>query len=65
MSFRPYESSKNIVDFYRRYLLTTFKTNNEIYDNQLKEILKKEKIIFDGPYINISDPFEKGHSLKE
>jgi len=29
MSFRPYESSKNIVDFYRRYLLTTFKTNNE------------------------------------
>lgn len=64
MLFRPSESSKNIVDFYRRYLLTTFSTNNSIYNEQLKEALNKEKAIADGPYISMSDPFEKGVSLE-
>lgn len=64
MIFRPSESSKNIEDFYRRYLLTTFSTNNEIYNEQLKEALSKDKAIADGPYISMSDPFEKGETLK-
>ena len=65
MLFRPSESSKRIVDFYRRYLLTTFSTNKEIYNKQLKELLEKDKAIADGPYISMSDPYEKGMSLKE
>ena len=64
MIFRPSESSKNIVDFYRRYLLTTFSTNNEKYNKQLKELLEKPKNIADGPYISMSDPFKKGKSIK-
>lgn len=63
MLFRPSESSKNIVDFYRRYLLTTFSTNNQLYNAQLKDLLSKDKAIADGPYISMSDPFEKGNSL--
>ena len=43
MIFRPSESSKNIEDFYRRYLLTTFSTNNEIYNEQLKEALNNNE----------------------
>ena len=65
MLFRPSESSKNIADFYRRYLLTTFSTNNEKYNSQLKEALNQDKAIADGPYISMSDPFEKGQSLEK
>ena len=65
MLFRPSESSKRIVDFYRRYLLTTFSTNNEEYNKQLKELLSAEKAISDGPYISMSDPYDKGMSLVE
>ena len=36
MLFRPAESSNNIVEFYKRYLLTTFQTNNEKYNKQLE-----------------------------
>ena len=65
MLFRPSESSKNIADFYRRYLLTTFATNSDIYNKQLKEALSQDKAIADGPYISMSDPFEKGKSLEQ
>ncbi len=65
MLFRPSESSKRIVDFYRKYLLTTFATNKEVYNKQLKALLERDKAISDGPYISMSDPYEKGKSLKE
>lgn len=65
MLFRPSESSKRIVDFYRRYLLTTFSTNKEVYNKQLKALLEEDKAIADGPYISMSDPYKKGKSLKE
>lgn len=65
MLFRPSESSKRIVDFYRRYLLTTFSTNKEVYNKQLKELLEKDKAIADGPYISMSDPYKKGKTLNE
>lgn len=65
MLFRPSESSKNIVDFYRRYLLTTFRTNDESYNEQLEAELKKKRAIADGPYISMSAPYKKGKSLAE
>lgn len=65
MIFRPTESSQNIVNFYRGYLLTTFTTNNEKYNAQLKEALEEEKAIADGPYISVTDPYEKGKTLAE
>ena len=43
MLFRPSESSKNIAYFYRRYLLTTFATNSDVYNAQLKEALSQGK----------------------
>lgn len=65
MIFRPTESSKKIVDTYRRYLLTTFTTNNDRYNSQIKELLNQPKAISDGPYISISDPYEKSVSMQE
>ena len=65
MLFRPTESSQKIVDFYRGYLLTTFTTNNDKYNTQLKEALEKNKAIADGPYISMTDPYKKGKTLEE
>lgn len=65
MIFRPTESSENIVDFYRKYLLTTFSTNRDYYNDQLREQLSEDKAIADGPYISLSDPFEKGKTLQQ
>lgn len=65
MLFRPAESSKNIVDFYRNYLLTTFRTNKDYYNRQLEEQLSEDGIISSGPYISMSDCFAKDRSLKE
>ena len=65
MIFRPSESSRRIADFYRRYLLTTFGTNNEGYNKQLKEALEKEGAIAKGPFISMSDPYEKGSTIRE
>lgn len=65
MTFRPAESSKRIVDFYRNYLLTTFQTNNEEYNKQLKEELDQEDKIAKGPFISMSDSFAKDKSISE
>jgi len=51
MLFRPAESSNNIVEFYKRYLLTTFQTNNEKYNEQLEHELNE-------PITNIGTQYE-------
>ena len=65
MIFRPAESSKNIVDFYRNYLLTTFQTNNENYNRQLQEQLAVDGTIANGPFISLNDSFAKEESLRD
>lgn len=65
MLFRPAESSENIVNFYRNYLITTFQTNNEKYNKQLKEQLDEPGAISAGPYISLSDMYAKGKSPRE
>ena len=65
MIFRPTESSTRIVDFYRRYLLTTFSTNKDYYNEQLKQQLAEGKAISDGPYISMSDPYRKGKTIRD
>lgn len=65
MLFRPSESSKRIVDYYQRYLLTTFTTGISTYDEQFKKALEEDKAISSGPFISISDPYEKGENLYE
>lgn len=65
MLFRPAESSKNIVQFYKDYLITTFQTNNKEYNRQLKEAVNENGVISVGPYISLSDMFEKGKTLRQ
>ena len=65
MLFRPAESSKEIVDFYRRYLLSTFKTNKEYYNKQMEEQLSQDGTIANGPFISMSDSYAKDRSIRE
>ena len=65
MLFRPAESSKQIVDFYRNYLLTTFQTTDDRYNSQLEAELKKDGIISNGPFISVSDSYEKEKTIAE
>ena len=54
MPFNPLVASKNICDTFRRYILSTFETNCDIYNEQLKEILEHDDAIMRGPFIQIS-----------
>ena len=65
MLFRPADSSKEIVEFYRDYLLTTFRTNNNIYNKQLEELLSEDGALSSGPFISMTDPFEKDQTISE
>ncbi len=65
MLFRPAESSKQILDFYRNYLLTTFQTTDDKYNSQLEAELKKDGVISSGPYVSVSDSYEKEKTIAE
>lgn len=65
MLFRPAESSKRIVDFYRNYLLTTFRTNKDYYNTQLAQELAEDGVISSGPYISMSDCYAKDRSIRD
>lgn len=65
MSFQPAESSKEILNFYRRYLLTTFQTNDDVYNQQLKDLLSDDDSLARGPFIHLSDPFLKKKSIRD
>ena len=65
MLFRPAESSKEIVEAYRRYLLSTFKTNREYYNRQIADQLSLDDSIANGPFISMSDSFAKDKSIRE
>lgn len=65
MSFSPVLASKHIAEKYTRYLHTIFSLDNDVYNKQLQEQLAKPGTLAAGPYLDVSDSFEKGHSLEE
>ncbi len=65
MSFSPVEASKKITEKYNRYLHTIFSIDNEIYNKQFLEQLDKRNLLAAGPYLDVSDSFEKGLSIEQ
>lgn len=65
MSFNPIKASNEIVDKYIRYINTSLFIKDNDYMKQLKEILKQKDKIAKGAYLDVSDTFEKGHTLRE
>jgi ATP-dependent helicase YprA (DUF1998 family) len=65
MSFSPVEASEHITEKYSRYLHTIFSIDNEVYNKQFQEQLSSMKLLAAGPYLDVSDSFEKGLSIKQ
>ena len=63
MRFSPIEASNEIGAKYARYLSTIFNIANEGYAAQFQEQLNDHKLFMAGPYLDVTDSFEKGKSL--
>lgn len=64
VAFSPVIASKNIADKYFRYLKTSFKIN-EPYQKEFEKLIEKRDSLVSGPYLDVTDAFEKGKSLKD
>jgi superfamily II DNA or RNA helicase len=71
MGFDPLKASHKIVEQYKRYILTTFKTDflgksqdGKTFSEQLLEAISKNGVISNGPFLQISKNYLKSISLK-
>ncbi|WP_341547454.1 DEAD/DEAH box helicase [Desulfitobacterium sp. THU1] len=55
--------STSIVDKYKRYLETIFEINDPAYANQFKKELSQEATLAKGPFIDVTDSFQKGRDI--
>ena len=65
MSFSPVKASRIIADKYLRYLRTIFSIDSAEYSRQFASDLKREGNFAKGPYLDVTDSFEKGRSIEE
>ena len=63
MGFSPVEASEHITKKYKRYLKTIFSIDNDIYNKQFHDLLSDQKSLAAGPFLDVSDSFEKGKSI--
>ena len=72
MGFNPLVASSDIIDQYRRYVLTTFKTDfqpcsqddGKTLSEQLHDLINNKRLISNGPFLQSSRNFEFGSELK-
>lgn len=65
MKFSPIEASKTITEKYIRYLNTIFSINDEHYSKLFHEQLEKSDAFYAGPYLDVTDSFAKGDTIRE
>lgn len=63
LKFDPLRSSLEIVADFRRYILTTFKTDDPAINESLAEQVKQD-VISNGPYLSISPNYERKCSVQ-
>ena len=61
----PIEASRELKEEFISYITTSFQISDEEYARQFREELSREGIIAKGPYLDISDSFKKGKSLRQ
>ena len=65
MAFNPISGTKDIVETYKRYLYTTFQTNIDTLNQQLKDYLSQDESVLKGPFISITKPYKKEQTLEK
>ncbi|MBC2857090.1 DEAD/DEAH box helicase [Cetobacterium sp. 2A] len=61
----PIQAAKNIKEKYIEYLLTTFKIADKEIEEQFKNELFKKNKLSKGPFLEVSNSFEKGKSINQ
>ena len=64
VAFSPVTASKHIKEKYYRYLKTTFKMG-EPYKKECETLLENQDAFTKGPYLDVTDAFEKGKCIAE
>ena len=64
MAFSPVRASKEIALEYSRYLSSIFSLNDPVYQQQFSARLK-EMPFSSGPYLEVTDAFETGKTVRE
>lgn len=64
MGLNPIKASDNIVKKYLRYIETTFYIDDKEYMKQFRKYLEDANYFAKGPYLDFSDSFEFGKSIK-
>ncbi len=65
MSFNVIRASDEIAEKYRRYLKTMFDIKDPVYRSIFESRLSEEKSFQKGPYLDVTNSFEKGRSIEE
>jgi len=63
--FRPVEASNAIAEKYRRYLQTTFKMDDPVYNSQFPKLLAENNAIASGPFLDINHMFIKQNTIAD
>lgn len=63
MTFNPLITSENIVETFRKYILATFKTNNQRYNQDLKDAIFEKDSVAKGPYLQISHNYPRSKTI--
>lgn len=64
MAFSPVEAAKSISETYLRYLKTIFLIGDEDYQMQFEKQLQPQGIFTNGPFLDVTDSFEKCSSIQ-
>ncbi len=65
MGFNVIQASDRIAEKYRRYLKTMFDIKDPVYKGILESKFSTSKAFQKGPYLDVTNSFEKGRSLEE
>lgn len=63
--FSPISAAENIKDEFISYISTLFHISDKEYARQFTAALKEEGAITKGPYLDVSDSYKTGQSLKQ
>jgi len=64
-SFRPVESTRNIENSYKSYILSTFHTDVDTYNEQIADLVNNKYEFIKGPFIQLTDNYLKEKSVRK
>ena len=55
--FKPVRMTEEITADYKSYILSTFKTDNEVYNEQIRKLVESDYQFTKGPYLQLSENY--------